>query len=262
MEDVEQYKLGWIIYTILEIQFQLSSMGIFIRGGITLKELYTGKNFIYGKGIIDAYHIENKIAIYPRVVIDKELIKFINNQVLGEIDAMSDIVNALGYDINNITESNAIGLHFAIWTMFTNTDLYDSTVGEEKIKLFLDAAVIYNSMFSNCILQDEDGEYYINFMQYTKSSWFINTKHFEEIDKYILCICLHIKREIESNINNKRIINKYKWLLNYLYSWFANSGLDDAEKYTKLITDVLKKLKWTLIRRLITKIRKCLLSLG
>lgn len=46
--------------------------GYLSRGGITVGELYSDENFIIGKALIEAYNLESKCAITPRVIIDKQ----------------------------------------------------------------------------------------------------------------------------------------------------------------------------------------------
>lgn len=55
------------------IQLKLASYEMYLRGGITYGEIFDrGKNKpIYGPGIIDAYKIESKVAVYPRVVVSE-----------------------------------------------------------------------------------------------------------------------------------------------------------------------------------------------
>ncbi|MCL2623080.1 MAG: hypothetical protein FWD31_05365 [Planctomycetaceae bacterium] len=46
---------------------------IFIRGSITEGQFYVDTNYVYGKGLIDAYKLENEVALYPRIVLDQKL---------------------------------------------------------------------------------------------------------------------------------------------------------------------------------------------
>lgn len=48
---------------------------ILIRGAITEGKLYYGRDFVYGSGLVNSYLLEDKKAINPRVIIDKNLIK-------------------------------------------------------------------------------------------------------------------------------------------------------------------------------------------
>ena len=54
--------------------FALDKMGLLIRGGITIGELYIDELMVWGKALIDAYKVESTLAIYPRVVFDPSII--------------------------------------------------------------------------------------------------------------------------------------------------------------------------------------------
>lgn len=61
--------------------------GILIRGAITIGNLYHKSGVILGKGMIEAYHLELKSAVYPRIILSKTLIKELNYPLLAkEID--------------------------------------------------------------------------------------------------------------------------------------------------------------------------------
>lgn len=44
--------------------------GIFCRGAITSGKLYHTKEMIFGQALIDAYHMEQELAVYPRIIIN------------------------------------------------------------------------------------------------------------------------------------------------------------------------------------------------
>ena len=50
----------------------LKDYGIPIRGGITRGQVYIDDEIVFGSGLIDAVKLEDKIAQYPRIVIDEE----------------------------------------------------------------------------------------------------------------------------------------------------------------------------------------------
>ena len=57
----------------------LAYMGYLVRGGVTVGKLYhTGKHVV-GPAMIDAYHLESKLAQVPRVVIDEKLLAVARN---------------------------------------------------------------------------------------------------------------------------------------------------------------------------------------
>ena len=55
---------------------RLEKYSILIRGGITIGKFYVNKDFIFGKGLIDVYTLENKFAVYPRIILDNKNKKF------------------------------------------------------------------------------------------------------------------------------------------------------------------------------------------
>lgn len=59
--------------------------GILIRGGITIGDLVHTKNgIVYGSGLIKAYELESKTAIYPRIIISKELKEKLNYPLMSK----------------------------------------------------------------------------------------------------------------------------------------------------------------------------------
>lgn len=53
--------------------FQMNAfkLGILIRGGISMGNLYIDDTFVWGKALLQAYHLESKMAFYPRIIVDK-----------------------------------------------------------------------------------------------------------------------------------------------------------------------------------------------
>ena len=50
--------------------------GYLLRGGLTYGDIYHDSNVIFGPAMINAYDLESTLAIYPRIIIDKEIIEF------------------------------------------------------------------------------------------------------------------------------------------------------------------------------------------
>jgi len=49
--------------------------GFLLRGGMTIGNLHHEDGIVLGNAHIDAYYLESKVAIYPRIVASRELIK-------------------------------------------------------------------------------------------------------------------------------------------------------------------------------------------
>lgn len=86
---------------------------LLIRGGITVGDLYIDNIFIYGKGLIDSYKLENRNAIYPRIIISEDFIKLLRGKYeedyeldddgLYSVNILSHIQNAK-IDLNKISK--------------------------------------------------------------------------------------------------------------------------------------------------------------
>ena len=58
----------------------LFSYSWLVRGGVCAGDIYIDERFVWGKGLIRAYKLENDIAFYPRVIIDKADLKDVYNK--------------------------------------------------------------------------------------------------------------------------------------------------------------------------------------
>ncbi|MBE9469470.1 MAG: hypothetical protein IMY72_14280 [Bacteroidetes bacterium] len=77
---------------LITTQLRLFEHGVLLRGGITIGELIHKNEFCFGPGMIKAYEIENKKAIYPRILIDQAIFNhdnFKNTNLLKMLIAKS-----------------------------------------------------------------------------------------------------------------------------------------------------------------------------
>ena len=57
-----------LLLLVSRIQFLLiCNFDLFIRGAITYGKLVFRKDFVFGKGLIDVYKLENEVSIFPRI---------------------------------------------------------------------------------------------------------------------------------------------------------------------------------------------------
>lgn len=64
-----------LLNEVIFIQMQLMYMGIFIRGGMTAGMLYHSENIVFGPAMNEAYCLETKCAIYPRVIVSSNYLQ-------------------------------------------------------------------------------------------------------------------------------------------------------------------------------------------
>jgi hypothetical protein len=53
-----------------ELAIQMINQEVIFRGGITYGKIFHNTEFVFGPGMIQAYHLESKLAIVPRIIID------------------------------------------------------------------------------------------------------------------------------------------------------------------------------------------------
>ncbi|MCM1236634.1 MAG: hypothetical protein NC489_41690 [Ruminococcus flavefaciens] len=204
--------LIWIL-TIIQCQF-LSLYGILIRGSVVNGMVYIGEKFIYGEGLIKAYEIENSIAIFPRIVIDSELIK----DCLQDIKSMfQKPVSLYGqiYNPESINEYNMLQL----FPRLVFGLIYDSgEVDTKKIDRWLNDEKDDDLIV---ICKDFDNEYFIDFFQY-----FIflerypndfddeDSTNIEEsiVDLYVQGFVFYISRYISTFGMDNKMLKKYLWI--------------------------------------------------
>lgn len=68
--------VDWELFYLAEHQFFFASQGVLMRGGISMGSLFVGaeKNIVFGPALVKSYKLESEYAIFPRIVIDRDLI--------------------------------------------------------------------------------------------------------------------------------------------------------------------------------------------
>lgn len=71
---ISPHSLHNLITSVSLLQARFLQEGILFRGGIAYGDMYHKENLCFGPAFIKAYTLESKIAIYPRVIIDNDII--------------------------------------------------------------------------------------------------------------------------------------------------------------------------------------------
>ena len=85
LAEPEEFEL--LVGVIAKIQVMLAIKKIFLRGAVTVGEVYIGDGLLYGPGIVEAYKLESTSAIFPRIIIDTRMVE----DILCE-EKLTDIV--------------------------------------------------------------------------------------------------------------------------------------------------------------------------
>lgn len=76
--------------TCIHLCIQLLSLGILTRGAISHGKLIHTNRIVFGQGLIDAYHLENKVAVYPRIILDQKFVEMLFSK--SSMQSSSDFV--------------------------------------------------------------------------------------------------------------------------------------------------------------------------
>ena len=112
-------------------QFLLLGSGWPSRGGLTLGDLYMDETFVWGSGLVRAYELESKIAVFPRIVIDPNMMEIIKKPSVHawRYDGGLPIVDVFDVIQNGGTlEQTALLMKKSILNIYKNRN--ESTIGK------------------------------------------------------------------------------------------------------------------------------------
>ena len=84
-KENRNYQVGILFHELLDLiytQTRLINIGVFIRGGVVIGDIYHDRDIVFGPGLNEAYRLEKEIAIYPRIIIDPEVLKVAEREPL------------------------------------------------------------------------------------------------------------------------------------------------------------------------------------
>ncbi|POZ54017.1 hypothetical protein [Methylovulum psychrotolerans] len=184
--------LRQLCIAIQKIQFKLAEKNIWLRGAISSGKAYFNaeKSQVVGPAYINAYLLEERLAINPRVILDNKLISALKFKSAGEL-------------INTI---NNHGLSNSEYNLQERDILFDWTgVGQPIEGLNKDVALFINYLsyaFQDenklgAIVENIEKSIYTDTQIYPKYKWVVD---------YLIMLCRHPL--ITSNING-HLINQY-----------------------------------------------------
>ena len=84
--EEKNIKIQKMLNIVANIQNEALDYDYLIRGAITIGEFFHNDIFVYGKGLIEAVNIEENIAIFPRVIVNKEIIQLFPQYIFEDVD--------------------------------------------------------------------------------------------------------------------------------------------------------------------------------
>lgn len=74
-------ELGNIFEVLSHIQYTFIKSKIFVRGAISVSDLYMDENIVLGPALIESYNLESKKAIYPRIILSDDVVKIVKEHI-------------------------------------------------------------------------------------------------------------------------------------------------------------------------------------
>jgi hypothetical protein len=199
--DIEYIEL--LLFSLQHMQLSLLDNGILIRGGVTYGECFHKENKLFGKAMNEAYLLECKIALVPRIVLSKGLVEYINNSIKSEepfLDFLFDYEN----NFEDYSEEDDIYSEVS-----TGANIFRAIITKDIDSYYF---VDYINLLMGYFIHTKDDvkEGYLN--KYD-GSFEGNKSHCEEGVEF----CTRIRDIIEKNnkVNEMGVILKYKWLRDY-----------------------------------------------
>jgi hypothetical protein len=80
-EPDAEAELGAVLLAVREYQLTMVNSGFFVRGGISIGQLYMDDEIVFGDALIDAYTAESTLARDPRIVFAKSVQPYLEHQL-------------------------------------------------------------------------------------------------------------------------------------------------------------------------------------
>ena len=189
--DNEAEMICMFIVILKGYNYNLIKDDLYLRGGVSIGFHHEDENIIFSDGLIKAYYLESKKAIYPRIILDNELIKRLKRLWKYDKNILVDfgIEKLILVDWEGTAFINLFNLTQSMGTMISKENL-------EKISSFDDKTL--DNIFHKQIMENLEKKI---------------TKHKSEADNHILTKYLWLKELLMWNMKSETSKIKFEYLL-------------------------------------------------
>lgn len=78
--DLES-EFGFILWSMSQYQLNMALHGFFIRGGLSIGDLFVDENSVYGPALLEAYNLESKTAVNPIIVLSDDVMALVRHHL-------------------------------------------------------------------------------------------------------------------------------------------------------------------------------------
>ena len=87
-DELREDKIAALFNTVANIYNEFLRYGYLMRGAIVEGDFFHNDIIVYGKALVEAVNLEEKKAIYPRILVQKELSKSLQHYLLQDRDGL------------------------------------------------------------------------------------------------------------------------------------------------------------------------------
>jgi len=131
----------WALLDLVHIQMNFAFHGILFRGGIVVDEIYHDRNTVFGKGLINAFNLENKCAKHPRVILSHDTIV----EALSETNLCNPLEEEVAYVLDLLLVDEDDHYYINYLKQFQEADEYDYRLMLERVRQLVCSELRKNS---------------------------------------------------------------------------------------------------------------------
>ncbi|MDD2462509.1 MAG: hypothetical protein PHI97_00770 [Desulfobulbus sp.] len=188
--------LRQLCIAVQKIQFQLAEINLWLRGGISSGEAYFSSkdSQVVGPAYVNAYLLEERVAVYPRVILDNNLV------VKLKLESAQELIDKVNHDNSCSSEYNAIERNILFQWIYNGGRKSSLT---QDVALFVDYLIyaFENKSKLERIVNNIKKSIYLDNGIYSKFRW---------VTDYLLASCQHHSDHAGCGIPNEELMKQYR----------------------------------------------------